>query len=263
MLVRALKMAFWVSFDHLGKMFIVSALWSAMVLGALAVSAALMLVGSSPIWFVAGLLAMMLSLGGVMPIATTGIAHFTKELLDRRDGSVWTFVEGVRFYWKRAAIMGMVYASAVVCLGTSIGFYAAFLHNSIPWLGYGLSALAFWALLFVFISSLYAAPALVQRKLGAWPTLKLCSALVVDNPLVSGGLAVQILAWSVIALLVPPLFVFLYGGVASALMCCIYEMLARRYAAKQSGHPEDTKKADEEDDYLNRGFRDLLFPWKS
>jgi hypothetical protein len=41
-------------------------------------------------------------------------------------------------------------------------------------------------------------------------------------------------------------------------------MLARKYASTDAGDPASPPPylSDDEDDYLNRGFRDFLFPWK-
>jgi hypothetical protein len=55
-----------------------------------------------------------------------------------------------------------------------------------------------------------------------------------------------------------PLFFLGYGVVLMAIVSSAYELLARTYAARDGAPPVD----DAHDDYLNRGFRDLIFPWK-
>ncbi|MDX9973114.1 MAG: hypothetical protein RBU21_09000, partial [FCB group bacterium] len=125
----------------------------------------------------------------------------------------------------------------------------------LPWLGFGLSALAAWALVFALLTALMVVPALVQKKERALATVKLAAALVLANPFFALGLAVQVLGFTLVAVVVTPLLPLLYGSVVVVLVSSAYEMLARKYAAP--GAPPD-----EDDDYLNRGFRDFLFPWK-
>jgi len=61
----------------------------------------------------------------------------------------------------------------------------------------------------------------------------------------------------VLAVVMLPVFFGLYGALCVVLSSCAYEMLHRKYAAGEAA-----PRKDEDDDYLNRGFRDFLFPWK-
>lgn len=208
---------------------------------------------------------------------SAGIAHMVKELIDTRDGSLRTMLEGIRLYWRRAIGVGFAYLAALVCLPTSVWFYASKLREQAPLVGYALSALALWCLLFIGLMSLLVVPTLVQKKANLFQTLKLTALLVLDNPLFSVGLAMQVLAFTAIAVVLSPVFFFLYGGMVVALTCSAYEMLARKYdaaadtgdAGSKSSHVRglgtqgaEAHDPDEDDDYLNRGLRDFLFPWK-
>ena len=51
-----------------------------------------------------------------------------------------------------------------------------------------------------------------------------------------------------------PLFIFIYGGAVLVLLSSAYELLSRKY--------DHIASNDAADDYLNRGLRDFLFPWK-
>jgi uncharacterized membrane protein YesL len=161
----------------------------------------------------------------------------------------------------------LFYVAAATCLATSAWFYATRLGGTAPLLGYALSALALWCLAFLAVTALFAAPAVVQRKASWLATLKTAALLVLANPLLTLGLAAQIAAVTAVAVLVPPVLIFLYGAMVIVVMSAAYELLAREYAAMANGSageaPAGARNIDDsQDDYLNRGLRDALFPWK-
>jgi uncharacterized membrane protein YesL len=171
--------------------------------------------------------------------------------------------------------VGFAYLAALTSLAVSVWFYAAKLQDTAPWLGYTVSALALWCLIFVGLTSLLVMPALVQKRTTVAATLKLTALLVLDNPVFCIGLAIQFLVLAGLSIL-PPVLVFFSGSLGVVLGSSAYEMLARKYAAARQAAPVTgvqgnlgritVKPAfdrdDEDDDYLNRGFRDFLFPWK-
>lgn len=282
MLGRTLKRAFWVSYDHLGKLIVANLMWAMAILfpGLLALTA--FRTGDPGIELVVGVPALVLTLGVLLPVMSAGLAHMAAQLIDTRDGSVMDLFTGIRLYWRRAIGVGFFFVLAVTCLSVSAWFYAVKLRDAAPWLGYAISALALWCLAFISLMAMLVMPALVQRKANLLETLKLTALLVLDNPLFCFGLAIQFLG--VIGLsLIPPVFLFLSGFMVMVLAASAYEQLARKYAALEAGQggtlrPKGDPGADghlqgvrgknallvddAEDDYLNRGFRDFLFPWK-
>lgn len=266
MLARAMKMAFWVTYDHLGKFLLLGLIWSLALLVPGWVAFAGLSSDQPAVRAVIGLPAALIAFGIVLPIPSAGLAHLIKVLIDERDGSIGDFFRGIRRYALPAIAIGILFVFGMASLGTSTWFYAAKLRDTAPWLGYAISGIALWCLLFAALMALLVLPTLVQKKAGLGETLKLTALLVLDNPLFSLGLAVQVLALTALCLAIFPLFIFVYGPALAALTGSAYEMLARKYALKaaESGAvPEPPAVlADEEDDYLNRGFRDFLFPWK-
>jgi hypothetical protein len=143
-------------------------------------------------------------------------------------------------------------------------------------LGYVVSAIAVWCLAFILLMASLVMPTLVQKKAGIAATLKLAALLVLDNPFFCVGLAVQFIVLAAISM-VPLFFVAISGSAALVLSSSAYEMLARKYQAIEIAKgtapaPERPIHVisrngrlifdDEKDDYLNRGLRDFLFPWK-
>ncbi|MFA7431972.1 MAG: hypothetical protein WCZ23_17590, partial [Rhodospirillaceae bacterium] len=192
-----------------------------------------------------------------------------------------TMFQGMRLYWKRAAAIGLTNVVVVVGLLVNIWFYAysGIFVGQLAWLGYVIALAAVWAVVFLGLMNLFTLPALVQKRVGWWATVKLAALLTLDNPMFAIGLAVQLGAVTVVAVLAPPVLVFLHGGIVAVTVGCAYEMLARKYArietqrqaaaAGTGGHTTTLSRgrrgpteSDEDDDYLNRGFRDFLFPWK-
>jgi len=278
MLSRAIKMAFWVTYDHLGKLILANLVWSLTFLVPLVFALTAFATGDPAISLFVGMPLTVLAVGVILPTMSAGLAHFAKELIDFRDGSVRDFFAGIRLYWSRAVKIGLLYVFALVSLSVSVWFYATRLGNSLPWLGYIISALALWCLLFVALTAMLVMPALVQKKGGVFATLKLAAMLVMDNPLFCLGLSLQLIVIAGCSLIIPVL-VFLSGSASAVLVSSAYEMLARKYAQKaqdlgvasvsaiSGGIRGVTREGaavveDEQDDYLNRGLRDFLFPWK-
>ena len=302
MLSRALQMAFWVMYDHLGKLVFVNILWAIAVIVPGVVAFVAILSGEVALALYIGLPLLIGIAGVVVPVGFAGFAYMVKILIEKRDGSIHDFFSGIRQYGFRAIGLGLIQGMSMVCLLVSIWFYAAKLHDTVPWLGYILSGIAVWIAFFAGLMAMYSIPALIQKKSGTWATLKLAALLVLDNPGFTVALAVQfavLLIFTlspVIVFLVPPellalmrllasvgLFVLVLfsGALAMVLAMSAYEVLARQYmqvekALAEAGHTgapvnrrlimSKVRAAFEaeaaQDDYLNRGFRDFLFPWK-
>jgi uncharacterized membrane protein YesL len=266
MFSRVLKMTFWVAYDHMGKLLLAN-LFCAIVLApplGLAVFAAL-----SPdpaVALGAGVPLLLLCAGVLGPVLCVGLAGMVRELIDTRDGSLATFFAAMRRHGLRAAALGLAYGLAAAALGMSAWFYPAKLGDTVPVVGYALGALAVWALALLLLSSVYLLPVLVHRDTGTAATLKLCVLLVLDNPMFTLGVAAH---WAMLATLslFPPVFFFMAISLGVVLALSAYEMLARKYAAREAHGGERLPVraidfGDAGDDYLNRGFRDFLFPWK-
>lgn len=263
MLRRALKMTFWVMYDHLGKLMAVSLICSMALAG--------------PVWLALGLLLQAEPGPALMPglavagfavilwfVLASGVAHLAKVLIETRDGSVGMFFHGLCLYAARAAGIGAIFVFAAACLALSAWFYAARLGASAPWFGYGVSGAAVWLLVLACAVAMFLAPALAQKRGGIGGTLRLGALLVVDNPVLAAGLMFWHLLIAV-ATLAPPFCVFITPALVVVLESSAYEMLARRYASvtESGGRKRPVDFGDAEDDYLNRGLRDFLFPWKS
>lgn len=271
MLSRALKMAFWVMYDHLGKLVLANLVWALLVTLPAAAALGTLYTRDPQVILSIGLPLGVLCLGIIAPLLSAGICHMIKVLIDHRDGSFWDMFRGIRLYWRKAIAIGLLYLFALVCLATSVWFYPRQFGGALPWVGYGLSALALWALVFALLTSMYVLPALVQKKDPVLKTIRLAGLLVLDNPLMSVGLSLQLSALTAVALLLSPVFFFVYGVLVLSIMSSAYEMLSRKYAAVEAAQTlAPTEKApseadifrDETDEYLTRGFRDFLFPWK-
>ena len=277
MLGRALKMTFWVLFDHLGKLILANILAVVMVAPPMMLLAGALATGDTGTWLVVGLPST-LAVALIVPVAMAGLAHMAKELIETHDGSITAMFQGIRIFWLRAAGLGCILWLVVVCLGTSAWFYATRLATSAPWLGYLLAAAALWGLAFVTLSAAMGIPALVQKKAGVFATAKLAALLVLDKPFYTLGIVTQVAALSVLFLM-PPVAVLLYFAAIAVLLTSGYEMLARAYALQSYtktgvrdeqtlGHVVVVTKDGRFEfdvvqvDYLIGGLRDALFPWK-
>ncbi|MCC6699042.1 MAG: hypothetical protein IT365_25690 [Candidatus Hydrogenedentes bacterium] len=268
MLTRTLKMSFWVIYDHMGKLIVANVIWAVAIAFPGTIAGVALFSGDVATVVFIGVPALTVAVGVVLPVGSAGLAHMIKMLIDHKDGSLSDMLGGIRMYWRRASGIGLTSLGLTACLGTSVWFYASALQDRAPLAGYVLSALALWCLVFFGVTALLLMPALVQKKQGTLATLRLAVLLVLDNPLLMIGLAFQVLLLTIVTVPVWPLFFVLYGAAVLVMASCAYELMARRYAtletAKSHGVAADAlpAPADEEDDYLNRGLRDVFFPWK-
>lgn len=259
MLGRSLKMAFWVFHDHLGALLIANFIWAVAVAAPIAIALPPLFAGDLELGLFLGVPAVYLSFFLCGPVIGAGVAHLIKVAIDTRDAGMGDFFAGIRLYGVRAAALGLCYAAAVVALGTSAWFYAAKLQSTFPLVGYGISALAGWLLVLVGLTALFALPALVQRKTGVFATIRLAALLVLANPVLAAGVAIQAFMLTFITAALLPLFFAGYGAAVLCIGSAAYELLARKYDSNGKPPPPD----DANDDYLNRGLKDLFFPWKS
>ena len=286
MLGRTLKMTFWVVYDHLGKLVAANLISLALLVppGGVAYSALSLLFagdtepGVAGAAFVVGATALLIGLGIVLPVTAVGLAEMFKELLETRDGSLKTYFSGIRRHGVRATALGLAVVGLGAAMATSVWFYPTRLVGPYGWLGILLGAVAAWALLFLLLTALLLPPALVHKQAGLRATVRLTALLVFDNTFLIIGLALALTAWTFLSFLLPPLLVLVHGAVIVGASSSAYELLARKYAAlahdaaaaRNSGHmtrlsvwaEAPPPVPDEEDDYLNRGIRDALFPWK-
>lgn len=255
-------MAFWVLHDHLGKLIVANLMWAAAV--ALPLSAAGAITsGGAATGVLLGAATLLIAFGAIVPIVSAGMAYMIKVFIDRGDGSLNDWVEGMRLYWRRAIAIGFAYVLLGVCLSTSAWFYATRLQSSFPLLGYTLSALAVWGLAYTGVAGLFVLPALVQKRSSAIASIRLAGLLVLANPGFCMGVAGQVFLLTVLALAVPPIAVLVYASAVFTVSSCAYEVLARKYAESNMAQGQTSGRPDAEDDYLNRGIRDLFFPWNS
>jgi hypothetical protein len=266
MINRTLKMTFWVGYDHLGKLLLLDLICAALLCAPLFVLPYFRHMGlTGSVLAVCTLLSMVVV---IAPVLAVGLAHFIKELIETQDAPLATCLTGIRLYGVRVILLAVAYTAALICLVVSIWFYItqfpALLSGELPrtpilWGGYLLGALACWGAIFVAITAVVAVPALVQKKQGLWPTIRLCAALVIDNAVFFTALTLFLTTVGVLVfLLMPPLVILLFVPLMVAVSAA-YEELARKYVVREAhALPLD----DSCDDYQNRGFRDIFLPWK-
>jgi hypothetical protein len=260
MLGRSLKMAFWILHDHLGKLLIANFIWATAIFVPIGIALPTVYTGDVELILVVGVPMLYIGVFLCAPIFGAGIAHFVKVLIDKRDGALSDFFAGVRMYSLRAAAIGFWYALATTALSTSAWFYSAKLQSTMPLLGYAISALAIWCLTVLGLTALFVLPALVQKKAGVFATLRLTLMLILANPGLALGIGLQTVMLTLTTALLLPLVFAGYGAAVVCIGSAAYELLARKYAPSDSAAPP---LDDANDDYLNRGLRDLFFPWKS
>lgn len=259
MLSRSLRMAFWMYYDHLGTFLFLNVLLALPLALPVWLGAVALVSGDPVLRGVVGLPLLLLTAGVLWPLGLVGTLAFARQLIDERSANLSDFFLGVRRYGLAAVAVGLFYVVASMGLLFAGWFYAARVGATLPWLGYVLSAAAGWVLVLLWLSAPWAMTALVFRRAGARKALRLGVSLVLGHPGmgVAVGLGTGVL---LVTALAPPGFLLFSVAPVAVWWAAAYELLARRYAVA-GGQP--LVWTDANDDYLNRGWSDLLFPWKT
>jgi hypothetical protein len=269
MLIRSLKMSFWVLYDHLGKLLLVNFLSAFLVLVPIFVAFKFLEGGDSRQMLYVSLPLILATLILMVPLLQVGLLWMVKEIIEKHDGSVKTFFAGIRIYGLHAVGASIFYVFCAVSILSSIWFYGGMTTQFSPLISYCLGVAAVWALFFLMASAALTLPALVNKNSGVAASIKISTVLVVDNPLLITGIMAHIFILLVFCI-VPPVFILFSFAPLAALQGSTYEILSRKYAAIQAYQVKTGRIdknividfGDENDEYLCRGFRDLLFPWK-
>lgn len=251
-------MAFWVYYDHLGTFLLLNLLCGLLLLVPLWIGGVALLSADPALAVLVGLPAYFLLAGVLLPLMLTGILALARQIIDHRTAELRDFVRGIRQGAGRAIPLGLGYALVSVCLWSSVWFYVGTVGPVVPWAGYGLGAAACWAWVLMVPTLPWAFAALVFRRCGVREALRLAAGLSLGQPGLSVAVGAGTLLLAVLWLAPPVLLLFSVAPVG-ILWASAYEMLARHYAVA-GGQPLEWNDAN--DDLLNRGWRDLLFPWK-
>ncbi len=256
---RSLRMAFWIYYDHLGTFVALNLLVALVMAAPVWMAGAALLSGDPALWVTVGLPLYFLVTGILWPLGLVGVLAYARQRIDERSGSFGDFFAGVRRHGVQAVLVGSAYAVAVAGLLFGMWFYAVRVGASAPWAGIVLSGVAGWALVLLLPTAPWALTAVVFRRCGAGMALRLGAGLAFGHPGLSLALS---LGTGVLLLLAlsPPGFLLLTVAPVAVWWAAAYEILARQYAVA-GGQPLAWNDAN--DDYLNRGWSDLLFPWKS
>lgn len=247
MLWRVQKMAFWVLYDHAGYLIVLNVLGLATVFG--------------PAWLVcriAGGLAPMAVLAAALlaVLVLVGQATVIIALIDGEEFSFRRMVTGVMAFGPRALVLALLIAAALSAPVIAAGFYASRMSPAQPLAGMLLSGLCLSGAVALLMSGIYALPALIHQRGTVIRALRTSFMLAGAHPVLTPGLLLLILVQGLL-LATPPGLLLLSTLPLVALVCSAYELLARHHAEIAGGSGPD-----EDDIYLNRGFKDILFPWK-
>jgi hypothetical protein len=205
----------------------------------------------------------------VLPALYAGLLFMIKELIEKHDGSLKTMIAGIIRFGARAVLISIFYFVSGLCLLISMVYYGIVSHGVFPFGFLVVGVAAFWALVFLVLTAIAVFPVLVNKDAGIVETIRTACLLVLDNPVFFAGLALS-LAFVIAFSIMPPVAMFAAVAFFAAIVGSAYEMLARKYAALQDqpAMPDGPKKkiaidfGDGNDEYLSRGLRDFLFPWK-
>lgn len=256
LLWRAQKMAFWVLYDFAGAF----VLLNICTLGAVFVPAlALARLAPGTPWLPVAAAATL----AILVLA--GQAQLVVALLAEEEFSVrhvWRGVarNGAGFF---ALCMAGLAGGAVAGLG--IWYYVVRLAPEHPIAGFALAGVCGGSGALLLLSAMFWLPALAHQRGSALRAAQIGFMLLARHPALALGLGAMAAAQAVL-LATPPGVLLLSALPVVALSCCVYELLDRAYVldeALERGEAAPARTLDENDIFLNRGFTDLLYPWKA
>lgn len=253
LLWRVQKMAFWVLYDNAGYL-----------IGLNLVAVAGIFVPMELVIHLAGALspAFVAAAMVLWVVLVAGEATLIAALINEEECSYRHVVVGMANHGLSALGIATVLAALVGVTVTGVWFYTAKVLPLWPILGLILSGLCLSGGLAAVLSGVYALPALVYQRGTARRALRTSLVLAGKHPVLTTGLVVLLAAQSLL-LATPPGILLLSTWPLVALLCSAYELLARHHAAEQD--PDSSVHGpvlDKDDIYLNRGFKEFLFPWK-
>ncbi len=237
-------MTFWVLYDHLGHFIVLNLLTVVLVM---ALGLLFDGLGWSPILMVGPVVLLLFVLSG-------GQGHLVNTLLSGQPFDYRTFLTGLRRFGVPLALSGLAVGGAIALCGLGVYFYGAVLAVRAPWVGLALAQLCACTGVGLAMVAFHVVPAVLAHHGALWPAWRSSVKIVLRHPVGSTVLLMAALLAVVVAV-TPPGFVLLSTLPLVTLACCAYELYARAYAATET-------VCDEADEYLNRGFRDFLCPWK-
>lgn len=237
-------MTFWVLYENAGYLILLNLATLVLIVG--------------PAWLIytisggnVVISAMAVALIGVVALA--GQATLIKALLEGEECSLRRVANGMSAHGPALIGLAVTLTSVEAIAGMGTWFYAMQVTPTRPVLGLFLSGFCLSVGLAISFSGTYVLPALVNQRGSALKALRTSAALAGTHWVVTLGLVVMMAGYGAFMATPPGLLLFSTLPPVT-LACCAYELLARHYAT--------VPVYDEDDIYLNRGFKDLLFPWK-
>lgn len=192
-------------YEHMGNVFMMSALW---LFSALTVV--------------------------LIPVATATVYFIVSRLLAKEDVSFKDAIVAVRRFFWRSEALGLLLAALVAILVVDISFFATVPENALV---RSVSGLMFWPLVFIVLASNYVIPLLVVCDLRVGEIAKRASLMVLDNLWYSVVLGLLSLALIVCAI-APPFLILAFAATLGCLQVQGTIALLGRYEGQEKPRPK-------------------------
>ena len=257
---KVLRDSFWISYDHLGKLVAASALWFCISFGAIILAASIAQ-GVEPtaraLILAAGIALSLVT----VPSASAGILHFTSVLVLEKDAQIADIFRGIRRYVVRSILLCLMALIVWGVLVVNIVFYWEVVGPKNFWLAAVLGGIAIWVFAFYNMMLVYIPPLLVQKQASMLATFRLAALLTLDNVRMTFGLYLSLVAILLLSCFTGVGIIVILSGVSGVILNVGYRELARRYERKER-EQAGLEPLEGENEYSDRGLRDILKPWE-
>lgn len=240
-------MTFWLLYDYAGSLILLNLLTLSVVIGP---GWVIFKWSGDYLWLPAALMAAL----GVLAVA--GQATLFAALINEEEFSLRRALAGVVECGPRALGLASLFSVVGVVVGTAVWFYQSRVVPAHPAAGLLFGGFCLSAGVAVMMPGVYVIPALANQRASLRSVLRTSVLLAVGHPVLTTGLLVE-LAGLGLLLATPPGLLLFSSLPLVALASSAYALLARHHGAIERG-----PILDEHDIYLNRGFKDFLFPWQ-
>jgi uncharacterized membrane protein YesL len=217
------KRFLWNSYDHIGVLVIANLLWLALCLPII-----------------------------TAPAATAGLFHMARKVADHESLALSDFFQGFRQHFFPALRAGALMLAVAVILWVNVDFYSHLGGRAaIP--GMVLASAMVWIGVFALLIHAHLFPLIVSGERGTRAALRKAALLTLDNPGFTIGITVQALSVSVLCLITGAGLVLALGSFLAVLLTTGHRELLKKYFPDSDAAREPAEA---------RTLRDAIRPWE-
>lgn len=187
-----------------------------------------------------------------LPVASAGLFYVSHLIISREGVRVRDFFLGLKRYFVRGLLLGLIISFLLILVSSSISFYHQIGQEG-KRIAAVLGGMNIWLFFLFFLMEMYSFPLIVEQNITLGKALKRSALLALDNPFFTMAISVEALAIAALCLFSGVGIPLLVMGLVSLLFSRALKELRRKYEGK-----EEREEKEEE----RRSLREIIRPWE-